>query len=141
MDAAGLRHLRKAGFHCFRRKFASELKDVPLKELMALGGWRDPKTVIQCYQQAVLGRMRERWPTAIPSPNPLTPRLGSYAQQAKFYAGGDLPPQDRWPSGRGRAPGERANVTSNDGILSVKSQKMYEFPHNLFFAAVFGITL
>ncbi len=39
MDAAGLRHLRKAGFHCFRRKFASELKDVPLKDLMALGGW------------------------------------------------------------------------------------------------------
>lgn len=47
MDAAGLRHLRKAGFHCFRRKFASELKDVPLKDLMALGGWRNPKTVIQ----------------------------------------------------------------------------------------------
>ncbi len=35
------------------------LKDVPLKDLMALGGWRDPKTVIQCYQQADLGRMRE----------------------------------------------------------------------------------
>ena len=77
MDAAGLSHLRKAGFHCFRRKFASELKDVPLKDLMALGGWRDPKTVIQCYQQADLGRMRERWPTAIHSPNPLTRSLGS----------------------------------------------------------------
>ncbi len=33
-------------------KVASELKDVPLKDLMALGGWKDPKTVIQCYQQA-----------------------------------------------------------------------------------------
>ncbi len=27
-------------------------KDVPVKDLMALGGWKDPKTVIQCYQQA-----------------------------------------------------------------------------------------
>jgi integrase len=68
MDAAGLRHLRQAGFHCFRRKFASELKDVPLKDLMALGGWKDPKTVIQCYQQADLGRMRQ----ALAQRNPLT---------------------------------------------------------------------
>ncbi len=57
-----------AGFHCFRRKFASELKDVPLKDLMALGGWKDPKTVIQCYQQADLGRMRD----ALANRNPLT---------------------------------------------------------------------
>lgn len=68
MDAAGLRHLCKAGFHRFRRKFASELKDVPLRDLMALGGWRDPKTVIQCYQQADLGRMRK----ALANRNPLT---------------------------------------------------------------------
>ncbi len=76
MDAAGLSHLRNAGFHCFRRKFASELKDVPLKDLMALGGWKDPKTVIQCYQQADLGRMRD----ALANRNPLTqsthPELG-----------------------------------------------------------------
>ncbi len=36
-DAAGLSHLRNAGFQCFHRKFASELKDVPLQNLMALG--------------------------------------------------------------------------------------------------------
>jgi hypothetical protein len=36
----------------------------------------------------------------------------------------------------GRAPGERANATSDDGILSVKPQKMYEFPHTVFFAVV-----
>jgi len=76
MDSAGLSYLRKAGFHCFRRKFASELKDVPLKDLMALGGWKDSKTVIQCYQQADLGRMRD----ALANRNPLTqsthPELG-----------------------------------------------------------------
>ncbi len=55
---------------------------------MALGGWKDPKTVIQCYQQADLGRMRE----ALANRNPLTQNLGLYAQQAKFYAGGYLPP-------------------------------------------------
>ncbi len=34
------------------------------------------------------------------------------------------------------APGERANVAPDDGILSVKPQKMCEFPHNVFFAVV-----
>jgi hypothetical protein len=29
-----------------------------------------------------------------------------------------------------------ANVTSNDDILSLKPHEMYEFPHNVFFAAV-----
>ena len=43
---------------------------------------------------------------------------------------------DRWPSGSRRAPGERANVTSNDDILSLKPHEMYEFPHNVFFAVV-----
>ncbi len=86
---------------------------------MALGGWKDPKTVIQCYQQADLGRMREALANAIHSPNPLTQNLGSSAQQAKFYAGGYLPPRDRWPSGSRRAPGERANVTADENILSL----------------------
>ncbi len=39
-------------------------------------------------------------------------------------------------SGRRRAPGERVNVAPDDGILSVKPQKTYEFPHNVFFAVV-----
>ena len=46
------------------------------KDLMALGGWRDPKTVIQCYQQADLGRVCQ----ALANRNPLTesthPELG-----------------------------------------------------------------
>ncbi|MCZ6917680.1 MAG: site-specific integrase [Gemmatimonadetes bacterium] len=68
MDAAGLGHLRRVGFHCLRWKFASELMDEPLKVLMALGGWKDPKTVIQCYQKADPERMRQ----ALESRNPLT---------------------------------------------------------------------
>jgi hypothetical protein len=34
-----------------RRKFATELKDLPLKDLCYLGGWKDPKTLLTCYQQ------------------------------------------------------------------------------------------
>ncbi len=56
-------------------------------DLMALGGWKDPKTVIQSYQQADLGRMRE----ALANRNPLTQNLGSSAPIANFYPGGNLP--------------------------------------------------
>ena len=31
----------RTGFHSLRRKFATELKDVPLPDLCALGGWKD----------------------------------------------------------------------------------------------------
>ncbi len=40
------------GFHSLRRQFATELKDVPLPDLCALGGWTDPKTILTCYQVA-----------------------------------------------------------------------------------------
>jgi integrase len=40
------------GWHSLRRKFATELKLVPLKDLCALGGWKSPETVLTCYQQA-----------------------------------------------------------------------------------------
>ncbi len=46
-DSVGLPSL---GWHSIRRKFATELKDVPLRDLCALGGWKDPKTVLTCYQ-------------------------------------------------------------------------------------------
>jgi integrase len=48
----------RIGYHCFRRKFASELMGLPLKELMALGGWRDPDTILTCYQQVDLESLR-----------------------------------------------------------------------------------
>jgi len=42
-----------------RRKFATELKDEPLKDLCQLGGWKDPQTVLKCYQKADERRMRD----------------------------------------------------------------------------------
>lgn len=38
------------GWHSLRRKFASEFKAIPLKDLAHLGGWKDPATILKCYQ-------------------------------------------------------------------------------------------
>ncbi len=49
----------RAGWHSLRRKFATELKDTALKDLCYLGGWKDPKTLLECYQQPDVAVMRE----------------------------------------------------------------------------------
>ena len=46
------------GWHSLRRKFASDLMDQPLKVLCELGGWREAKTVLQCYQRADEAQLR-----------------------------------------------------------------------------------
>ena len=50
---------RGARWHGLRRKFATELKDLPLKDLAYIGGWKDPKTLLECYQQPDEARMRD----------------------------------------------------------------------------------
>lgn len=55
---AGLEPVRGRGWHSLRRKFATELKEVPLKDLCHLGGWRSAQTVLACYQQADEETMR-----------------------------------------------------------------------------------
>lgn len=47
------------GWHALRRKFATELKHVPTKDLQALGGWKDHQTILTCYQRADEGSMKE----------------------------------------------------------------------------------
>ncbi len=42
-----------------RRKFASALMHKPLKVLCDLGGWKDPSTVLKCYQLPDQEEMRE----------------------------------------------------------------------------------
>ena len=46
------------GWHALRRKFATDLMDLPLKVLCELGGWKSPQTVLRCYQQADAGQLR-----------------------------------------------------------------------------------
>lgn len=85
---AGLKHEPGRGWHSLRRKFATELKDVPLPDLCQLGGWKDPKTILKCYQRPDVGTMRAALASrarlgssgALERPNrhrESTPRVGS----------------------------------------------------------------
>ncbi|MYA40658.1 MAG: site-specific integrase [Gemmatimonadetes bacterium] len=47
------------GWHSLRRKFASDLMDLPLKVLCELGGWKEAQTVLRCYQQGRHGTTQE----------------------------------------------------------------------------------
>ena len=49
---AGIDREPGRGWHSLRRKFATELKNVPLKDLAALGGWKSAQTILKCYQRA-----------------------------------------------------------------------------------------
>ena len=55
---AGLSHVRGRGYHSLWRKFATEMKNTPLKDLCHLGGWKDSNTILKCYQQADEKTMR-----------------------------------------------------------------------------------
>jgi integrase len=56
--AAGIARVPGRGWHSIRRKFATELKSASLKDLCALGGWKDHNTVLECYQQPDPDTMR-----------------------------------------------------------------------------------
>lgn len=57
--AAELPPEKGRGWHSLRRAFADELRGQPLKDLTALGGWKDPMTVVRVYQSATLETQRE----------------------------------------------------------------------------------
>lgn len=56
---AGLEPKKGRGWHSLRRKFASDLKQVPPKTLCELGGWKTYQTVLMCYQQVDEREMRQ----------------------------------------------------------------------------------
>ena len=56
---AGLAHEAGLGWHSLRRKFATDLKHVPLVDLCYLGGWKDPQTILRCYQRPDERTMRQ----------------------------------------------------------------------------------
>ena len=55
---AGLEPKPRRGWHSLRRKFASDLMDLPLKVLCELGGWKDAQTMLRCYQRPDAGQLR-----------------------------------------------------------------------------------
>jgi integrase len=50
-DAAGIALGDRMGTHSFRRAFANRLRDVNLRDLKDLGGWKTEKTVVSVYLQ------------------------------------------------------------------------------------------
>lgn len=55
---AGLEREPRLAWHSLRRQFATELKDTPLTDLAALGGWNSTATILTCYQQPDVDTMR-----------------------------------------------------------------------------------
>lgn len=49
--AAGIPKGERYGWHSCRRAFANTLRDVPLRDLKDLGGWKTERTVVSIYQQ------------------------------------------------------------------------------------------
>ena len=56
---AGVTHVRGRGMHSLRRKFATELRHLPMKDLQQLDGWKDHNTILKVYQQPDMEAMRE----------------------------------------------------------------------------------
>jgi integrase len=56
---SGIKRVPGRGWHSLRRKFATELKNTPLRDLCHLGGWKDPQTILKCYQRADPVTMRQ----------------------------------------------------------------------------------
>ncbi len=48
---AGLGPQHGSLWHAYRRKWATERKHLPLKDVAAAGGWRSVETLLRCYQQ------------------------------------------------------------------------------------------
>jgi integrase len=51
-ELAKLPKLDGSLWHAYRRGWATARKDLPLKDVAAVGGWKDIQTLVNCYQQA-----------------------------------------------------------------------------------------
>jgi len=49
--AAGIPRGQRFGWHAMRRKFATDLKAMPLRDLAHAGGWKSTATILEAYQQ------------------------------------------------------------------------------------------
>lgn len=56
---AELDHPEGMGWHAMRRKFATEHKGSPLKDVQGLGGWKESRTLLECYQTTDMDELRE----------------------------------------------------------------------------------
>jgi integrase len=61
VKAANLPKVRGRGWHSFRRALATDMLNngLGLRHLMEMGGWKDPMTIVKCYQKSNLEHQRE----------------------------------------------------------------------------------
>ena len=50
-ERAGLEPLQGGLWHPFRRKFATERKNMSVIDVAQAGGWKETRTLLECYQQ------------------------------------------------------------------------------------------
>jgi integrase len=77
---AGLPPLERAGWHAYRRQWASERRHLPPQDLMAAGGWRSVQTLQRAYQHADAATtyaVVALTPSALPSGAPPARAAGS----------------------------------------------------------------
>jgi integrase len=55
---AKLPHQTRGGWHALRRSWATARKHMPLQDVMAAGGWRDPASLQKAYQHADAATVR-----------------------------------------------------------------------------------
>ena len=55
---AGIPTGQRFGWHAMRRKFATDLKAMPLRDLAHAGGWKSTATILEAYQQPDLELQR-----------------------------------------------------------------------------------
>lgn len=70
--AAGLGDV-EFGFHALRRKWATERKELPRRDVMAVGGWNDERSLATAYEQADPDTMLQ----VVNSPKKLRRRFGA----------------------------------------------------------------
>jgi hypothetical protein len=80
-------------WHAYRRKWASERKHLPLKDVAAAGGWKDVSTLLEVYQQSdaesvlevtsVTQAARERSCVVVWEKKKLTQKLTQRSRKAK----------------------------------------------------------
>ncbi len=58
-ELAGLAPQEGAMWHSLRRKWATERKGYPIKDVTFAGGWRTERTVLSSYQQADAETVRQ----------------------------------------------------------------------------------
>jgi integrase len=57
-ERAELPHQTRGGWHALRRAWATARKGMPLQDVMAAGGWRDPASLQRAYQHADAATVR-----------------------------------------------------------------------------------